>query len=113
MKVVTSPLLATVAGVRHAFFTRHGGVSTGIYESLNVGRGSKDEPQDVTENRRRCAAYFGAPAEALLTCYQIHSVDVLTADSPWGDERPEADGVVTGQTGLVCGALSPIACRFC
>ena len=106
MKVVTSPLLEKVAGVRHAFFTRHGGVSTGVYESLNVGRGSKDEPADVTENRRRCAAHFGVEPEALLTCYQIHSADVLTGESPWGDLRPEADGVVTLEPGLVCGALS-------
>ncbi len=106
MKVVTSPLLDSVAGVRHAFFTRHGGVSTGVYESLNVGRGSRDEPADVTENRRRCAGHFGVGPEALLTCYQIHSADVLTADGSWGDLRPEADGVVTGKPGLVCGALS-------
>jgi YfiH family protein len=106
MKVVTSPLLEQIAGVRHAFFTRHGGVSTGVYESLNVGRGSKDEAADVTENRRRCAAHFGAEPDALLTCYQIHSAEVLTADGSWGDQRPEADGVVTGKPGLVCGALS-------
>lgn len=106
MKVVTSPLLNKVAGVRHAFFSRHGGVSGGVYESLNVGRGSKDEPSDVTENRRRCAGYFEAPAERLLTGYQIHSTTVLTADGPWGDDRPEADGVVTATPGLVCGALS-------
>jgi YfiH family protein len=106
MKVVTSPLLDAVAGVRHAFFSRQGGVSTGVYESLNVGRGSKDEPADVTENRRRCAAHFDAGPDALLTCYQIHSTDVLTAEAPWGDRRPEADGVVTGQSGLICGALS-------
>jgi YfiH family protein len=106
MKVVTSPLLSSVAGVRHAFFTRHGGISTGVYESLNVGRGSKDEPADVTENRRRCAAHFEAEPQALLTCYQIHSNQVLTADGLWGDLRPEADGVVTQEPGLICGALS-------
>ena len=106
MTIVTSPLLSKVAGVRHAFFSRHGGVSTGIYESLNVGRGSKDDPADVLENRRRCAAHFDVAADHLLTCYQIHSTTVLTLDKPWGDERPEADGVVTRTPGLVCGALS-------
>ena len=106
MNVVTSPLLNDVRGVRHAFFTRHGGVSTGLYDSLNVGRGSNDEADDVAENRRRCAAHFGAGPENLLTCYQIHSPQALTADRPWGLERPEGDAVVTGISGLICGALS-------
>lgn len=106
MKVVTSPLLNEVAGIHHAFFTRHGGVSEGIYDSLNVGRGSKDEAADVAENRRRCAAHFGQTSDHLLTCYQIHSADALTADGPWGDARPEGDAVVTATPGLVCGALS-------
>lgn len=106
MNVVTSPLLNDVKGVRHAFFTRHGGVSSGVYESLNVGRGSKDEPDDIAENRRRCAGHFGVGPENLLTCYQIHSAQALTADRPWGLERPEGDAVVTGVAGLVCGALS-------
>lgn len=106
MNVVTSPLLSEVRGVRHAFFTRHGGVSRGVYESLNVGRGSKDDPADVTENRARCAAHLGVGPHALLTCYQIHSREVLIADRPWGDARPEGDGVATGVAGLACGALS-------
>ena len=106
MKVVTSSLLAGTGGVRHAFFTRHGGVSTGLYDSLNVGRGSRDEPDDVAENRRRAAACFGQPAERLLTCYQIHSAQALIADGPWPEAPQEGDGVVTRETGLICGALS-------
>ncbi len=103
---LASPLLAALPGVKHAFFTREGGVSTGIYASLNVGRGSKDEADDVAENRRRAAAWFGAEPGSLLTCYQIHSATVLVADHPWGDERPQGDGVVTETPGLVCGALA-------
>ncbi len=98
--------LAALPGIKHAFFTRNGGVSTGLYDSLNVGRGSKDDAADVVENRRRAAAWFGAEPDALLTCYQIHSPKVLIADGPWGDERPEADGVAATRAGLVCGALS-------
>ena len=105
MKVVTSALLNEVAGIRHAFFTRHGGVSTGLYDSLNVGRGSKDDPAAVEENRRRAAAHFGAEGEDLLTCHQIHSATPLFADGRW-DHRPEGDAVVTTTPGLVCGALS-------
>ncbi|RZJ91561.1 MAG: peptidoglycan editing factor PgeF, partial [Brevundimonas sp.] len=99
-------MLEGVAGVRHAFFTRHGGVSEGIYDSLNVGRGSKDEADDIAENRRRCAAHFDRPADALSTCYQIHSAVALLADQPWGERRPEGDAVVTATPGVICGALS-------
>jgi len=106
LSVVQSALLAPVAGVRHAFFTRQGGVSTGVYDSLNVGRGSRDEPADVAENRRRAAAWFDLPAEALNTCYQVHSAIAVRALEPWGDARPEADGVVADRPGLICGALS-------
>ena len=106
MKVVTSSLLSQVQGVRHSFFTRDGGVSRGLYDSLNVGRGSKDDPAHVEENRARAAAYLGASAEQLLTCYQIHSADALVAQQPFGDERPEGDAIATAIPGLVCGALS-------
>lgn len=105
MNPLTSPLL-DLPGVRHGFFTRAGGVSTGIYGSLNVGRGSSDEPADVAENRRRAAEHFGLSAGALSTCYQIHSATALVADQPWGDERPEGDAVVTATPGVLCGALA-------
>ena len=81
--VLQSPLLSRLAGVRHAFFTRQGGVSTGIYDSLNVGLGSGDTPDAVLENRRRCAGHFGA--EAIVTAYQIHSAIAQVAAGPWPD----------------------------
>jgi polyphenol oxidase len=105
LPVVQSPLLAALPGVRHAFFTRQGGVSSGIYDSLNVGRGSGDEAGDVEENRRRAAGWFGVMPDALNTCYQIHSARALTAEAPWGRYRPEGDAVVTAQRSVVCGAL--------
>jgi YfiH family protein len=105
-ETITSAKLAKVAGVRHAFFTRKGGVSTGIYDSLNVGRGSKDDPAAVAENRRRCAEAMGVDAGALLTCYQTHSTMVRVADALWGDERPEGDAIVTTVRGLACSALA-------
>ena len=104
--VVASPLLDRLPGVRHAFFTRHGGVSRGIYASLNVGRGSRDAPADVAENRARAAGGFGQPVERLLSCYQVHSARAVVVEAPWGEALHEADGVVTTAPGLVCGALS-------
>ncbi|MGZ3275799.1 MAG: peptidoglycan editing factor PgeF [Caulobacteraceae bacterium] len=97
--------LLDLPGVRHAFFTRQGGVSTGVYDSLNVGVGSRDDPDAVQENRARAAAALGVGLSQLLTCYQIHSSVAVTADKPFA-ERPEADGVVTSTPGLACGALS-------
>lgn len=103
LPVLTSPLL-DVPGVRHAFFTRHGGVSEGVYASLNVGLGSKDAPDAVRENRRRCAAHFGA--EGIVTAYQVHSATALAVEGPWPADPPQADGVVTKTPGVVCAALA-------
>ena len=103
LPVITSSLL-DLPGVRHAFFTRRGGVSDGIYASLNVGLGSGDDPAAVQETRRRCAAHFGA--EAVVTAYQVHSAETRIADGPWPGEPPQLDGVVTRTAGVVCGALS-------
>jgi len=104
--ILTSPLLAALPGVRHAFFTRQGGVSEGVFDSLNVGLGSGDDPLCVTENRNRAGQALGHDSTALLTCYQIHSAMAVTIDAPFDDERPRADAVVTGTPGLLCGALA-------
>ena len=103
LTVIASPLL-DVAGVRHAFFTRQGGVSTGIYAGLNIGLGSSDDPDAVRENRRRAAGHFGGAA--IITAYQVHSATALTADGPWPDSPPQADAVVSARPGVVCGALA-------
>jgi YfiH family protein len=102
---LTSPRLA-LAGVRHGFFTRRGGVSTGLYASLNAGRGSRDSLEAVTENRRRIAEAIGVEPASLLSCYQTHSTMVRVAEGPWGDERPEGDAIVTATPGLALGALT-------
>jgi YfiH family protein len=104
--ILRSPLLAAVPGVAHGFFTRRGGVSRGLYDSLNVGLGSRDAQGDVIENRRRAAAAFGVAPEALTTCHQVHSSQARVAREAWGPDRPEADGVVTASFGVLCGALA-------
>lgn len=106
LPTIQSKLLSKVAGVRHAFFTRQGGVSTGIYDSLNVGRGSRDETVDVAENRRRAAAWFDLMPDALNTCYQVHSARAEFAEAPWGAYRPQADAVVTTLPAIAVGALA-------
>ncbi|MGB9045196.1 MAG: peptidoglycan editing factor PgeF [Pseudolabrys sp.] len=96
--------LATLARIRHAFFTRSGGVSQGVYASLNGGVGSNDAPYKIAENRARMAAALGVKADRLLTPYQIHSPDVVVADEPWTREnRPRADAIVTRVPRLAIG----------
>ncbi|MBM3607581.1 MAG: peptidoglycan editing factor PgeF [Alphaproteobacteria bacterium] len=91
-------------GVSHAFFTRDGGVSTGLYASLNGGVGSNDDPLSVRENRARMAQSLGAEPARFLVPYQIHSPDVLAVDAPWPQEqRPRCDGLVTATRGLALG----------
>ena len=99
----TSKLLER-SGVAHAFFTRNGGVSTGVYASLNGGVGSRDAAEKVAENRRRMADELGVGAGRLLIPYQIHSAEVVTVDRPWeADERPRCDAIVTTERGLAIG----------
>ncbi len=102
---ILHPLL-DLAGIQHGFFTRQGGVSTGIYDSLNIGLGSKDDLEKVAENRRLVAASFNRAADQLLSLYQIHSNIALDVSGPWTQDRPEADGLVTTTPGLVLSALS-------
>jgi polyphenol oxidase len=96
--------LAALAGIRHAFFTRDGGVSEGIYATLNGGVGSNDDRARVAENRARMAAALGVAPAALVTPYQIHSADVVVAETPWTHAtRPRADAVVTRVPGIAIG----------
>jgi purine-nucleoside/S-methyl-5'-thioadenosine phosphorylase / adenosine deaminase len=96
--------LSKLTGIRHGFFTRAGGVSQGIYASLNGGVGSNDAPAKVNENRARMAATMGVSPDRLLTLYQIHSPEVVVAEQPWTlDNRPRADAVVTATPSLAIG----------
>jgi YfiH family protein len=100
-----SALLTAEPGVRHAFFTREGGVSTGLYAGLNVGRGSKDDPVAVEANRALAAGWFGMGVEALATVYQTHSAVAHVLDRAPA-AAPDGDGVITATPGLICAALS-------
>jgi YfiH family protein len=105
--IITSPLLDAAPGLRHAFFTRDGGVSEGIYAGLNAGIGSNDDPARVAENRRRMATAIGVAPERFLTVYQVHSPDVAVAEAPWDNAtRPKADAIVTATPGLAIGVTA-------
>jgi YfiH family protein len=105
MKIEAGSL--TLTGIRHAFFTRAGGVSTGFYASLNGGVGSRDESGKVVENRARMAAVLGVEPRRLLTAYQSHSPKVVVAEAPWTTEgRPQADAIVTRMRALAIGVTT-------
>lgn len=91
-------------GIRHAFFTRQGGVSEGSYASLNGGLGSGDAPEAVAENRRRMVEHLGA--RSLASLHQVHSAEAIVVEAPFPGERPKADGMATRVPGLALGILT-------
>ncbi|MCX5495186.1 peptidoglycan editing factor PgeF [Kaistia dalseonensis] len=101
---ITADALSALPGIRHGFYTRAGGVSDGIYASLNCGVGSADERLNVLENRARVTADLGVAPDRLATPYQVHSPDVVVVDEVWAPGAgPKADAVVTARPGIAIG----------
>ncbi|MFV0472834.1 MAG: peptidoglycan editing factor PgeF [Pikeienuella sp.] len=98
-----APITTRDISAPHGFFTRAGGVSSGIYAGLNCGPGSGDAAEAVTENRARVAAHLGAGA--VLSLYQVHSADTITVEAPWS-EKPHADAMATRVPGIALGVLT-------
>ncbi len=104
LEILTSDALAPL---RHGFFTRKGGASSGIFHGLNCGPGSTDLSEVVAINRTRVAQAMGVAPDHLVTLHQVHSADVLHVTAPPnGGARPKADGMVTATPGLVLGVLT-------
>ncbi|HEX5957516.1 MAG TPA: polyphenol oxidase family protein, partial [Hyphomicrobiaceae bacterium] len=105
LRPIEEATFSALAGVGHGFFTRRGGVSRGIYASLNCGVGSQDSTEAARENRARVVARLGG--RSLLTCHQVHGTTAVIADdsmpATW---RPKADALVTATPGLVVGVLT-------
>jgi YfiH family protein len=103
---IEAPALA-LPGIRHAFFTRTGGVSTGIYSGLNTGTGSRDSRVAVLENRARAARHLGTAPERLATPYQVHGTEAVHVVAAWAPGAgPKADAVVTDRPGIAIGVGS-------
>jgi len=100
--IITHP---AIDGLKHAFFTRQGGVSEGNYASLNCSDRSADDAAHVAENRARAAAALGYAAPALVAAHQVHGVAVAVCDAPW-QVRPVADALVTARPGLLLGVVT-------
>lgn len=103
---VTAESLKRAPGIRHAFLSRAGGVSGGIYAGLNCGLGSDDVPDHVRENRSRATQVIGADPSRLHTLYQVHSARVVDADDGWTGSPPEADALVCTRPGTTIGVLA-------
>lgn len=104
---IESPALGALKPrIRHGFFTREGGISTGIHAGLNVGIGSSDDRAAVAENRARVAGWFGLPVERLATQHQVHSPDVTVISDPDHLPRNHADAMVTDRPGIILGVLT-------
>lgn len=105
--MIRAGTLARLTAIRHGFFTREGGVSEGVYASLNCGPGSGDDKARVAENRARAMASLGLGPGALCTAYQVHGTMVRVVDRPWPtSERPRADAMVTSVPGIALGLLT-------
>ena len=105
--MITTETLSRAGRVSHGFFTREGGVSGGVYASLNCGLGSGDNPEHIAANRHRAMARLDLEGGDLMTVYQTHSADVVRVDEPWtADAAPRADATVTRMPGVALGVLS-------
>ncbi|MFV2053501.1 peptidoglycan editing factor PgeF [Aliiroseovarius sp. YM-037] len=96
----------TLAPLRHGFFTRKGGASSGVFHGLNCGFGSTDQSDIVTINRARVAEAMKVEPSHLVTVHQIHSADVITVDGPHDTPLPKADAMVTATPGMALSVLS-------
>ena len=106
--MLTASNLAALKGVKHAFFTRQGGVSDEKDMSgLNCGFGSDDSPENVARNRDIALARMGAPEAALVTAYQVHSAKVVRVEDPWPRaQSPEVDAMASRKPGIALGILT-------
>ena len=104
---ITVGALGDDPAICHAFFTRQGGVSSGLFASLNCGFGSGDDPADVARNRAVAVAQLGLSPERLVTCHQVHGTNVITVERPWRrEDNPHADATVTKVPGIALGVLA-------
>jgi hypothetical protein len=107
--MINAAAIGSVAGVRHGFFTRLGGVSEGLYASLNCGYGSGDDAGRVADNRHRALARLGRSGDDLVTVYQVHSADAVVVEAAGGwaaPAAPNADGMATNVPGVALGVLA-------
>ncbi|MEL6645985.1 MAG: peptidoglycan editing factor PgeF [Pseudomonadota bacterium] len=102
LEIITSDALSPL---RHGFFTRRGGASSGVFEGLNCGTGSTDQSDIVRINLGRVADAMEVGTDGLIRVHQVHSADAVPVTGPF-DEAPKADAVVTATPGLALSILT-------
>ena len=103
LEILTADILGPV---RHGFFTRRGGASSGVFSGLNCGTGSSDQTEIVEINRNRVAEAMDVPRDRLVTVFQAHTPDVEVVKAPIRGDRPRADAMVTNTPGLALAILT-------
>ncbi|SFQ37582.1 conserved hypothetical protein [Roseivivax halotolerans] len=103
LEIITSQALSPL---RHGFFTRRGGASSGVFQGLNCGTGSSDQSEMVRINRARVADAMQVAPQELVTVHQIHSAEVTVVTRETAQQRPRADAMVTREPGLALGILT-------
>ncbi len=107
LKMELEPITSARISAKHGFFTRHGGVSTGVFAALNCGYGSPESPELIAQNRALIAAHVGVPPARLFSVTQTHSADVLTINTPEDiTAGTKADAMVSGTKGIALGVLT-------
>ena len=102
-----SPLLTKIPRISHAFTTRQGGISKGLFSTLNAAMEKGDNLADVLENRRRIADHVGGSLDQLITLRQTHSNQVIVATNAWlHPDRPEGDALITCSKNLIIGIIT-------
>jgi YfiH family protein len=105
--MITLNALRSDKGIRHAFYTRQGGTSGGLFASLNCGFGSGDEIDKVERNRAVAASRLGVAPDRLVSCHQVHGTEIVAVERPWKRAaNPRADGMVTKVPGIALGILA-------
>ncbi|MBM3505126.1 MAG: peptidoglycan editing factor PgeF [Alphaproteobacteria bacterium] len=104
--MIRAARLQALSVTRHAFFTREGGLSAGLYAGLNCGLGSNDDRAIVERNRALALERLGLAAGRLCTVHQVHGTAVAHADGPWTSTAPVADAVITTVPGLAVAVLT-------
>lgn len=103
LEIITADSLTPL---RHGFFTRRGGASSGVFAGLNCGQGSSDQTEIVAINRGRAAGAMGVAPEALASVYQVHSADVVAISGPVEPAPPQADAMVSATPGVALAILT-------
>lgn len=103
LEIITADSLTPL---RHGFFTRRGGASSGIFKGLNCGHGSSDQTEIVAVNRSRVADAMAVEPQHLSIAHQVHSCDVVTVSAPFGDPSPRVDAMVSATPGVVLAILT-------